>query len=106
MRGQPEIRLPIAWGLALALRFDECLQLLKEIEPDIAAGQSDEAKRMASECQAIRATAAALKDDSEGGLALAQGCLNEFTDQWTHGVASNVAHLGFMKAGELQKFYA
>jgi len=27
MRGQPEVRLAIAWGLALALRFDEALQL-------------------------------------------------------------------------------
>jgi LuxR family maltose regulon positive regulatory protein len=106
MRGQPEIRLPIAWGLALAMRFDECLQLLKEIEPDIAAGQSNDAKRMASECQAIRAAAVTLKDDSEGGLALAQGCFNEFTDQWTHRVASNAIHLGYMKAGELQRFYA
>jgi LuxR family maltose regulon positive regulatory protein len=39
-------------------------------------------------------------------LALAQGCLNEFTDQWTTGVASNVIHFGYMKAGELQKFYS
>jgi hypothetical protein len=48
MRGHPEVRLAIAWGLALAMRFDECLQLLQEIEPDIKAGQS--ARRMASEC--------------------------------------------------------
>jgi LuxR family maltose regulon positive regulatory protein len=37
MRGQPEVRLAIAWGLALALRFDEALQLATEIENDIAA---------------------------------------------------------------------
>jgi LuxR family transcriptional regulator, maltose regulon positive regulatory protein len=105
-RSQPEVRLAIAWGLALAMRCDECLQLLEEIEPDIDTGQSDDAKRMASECRGIRAVAGALKDDSEGGLALAQSSLNSFTDQWTTGVSSNVIRFGHMKAGELQKFYA
>ncbi len=40
MRGQPGVRLAIAWGLALALRFDEALQLATEIETDIAANSA------------------------------------------------------------------
>ena len=35
MRGQPEVRMAIAWGLALALRFEEALQLATEIQQDI-----------------------------------------------------------------------
>ena len=37
MRGQPEVRLAIAWGLALALRFEEALQLATEIQQDVDA---------------------------------------------------------------------
>ena len=37
MRGQPEVGLAIAWGMALAVRYDESLALLSEIERDISA---------------------------------------------------------------------
>src|SRR5713101_7948833 len=62
MRGQPEVQLAIAWGLALALRFDEALQLATEIENDIAATQLPESDLLCA-CQAIRSVAIAPKDD-------------------------------------------
>jgi LuxR family transcriptional regulator, maltose regulon positive regulatory protein len=35
MRGQPEVKLAIAWGLALAIRVNEAVQILDEIEHDL-----------------------------------------------------------------------
>jgi len=105
MRGQPEVRLAIAWGLSLALRFDEALQLATEIENDIAATHLPESDLLC-ECQTIRSVALVLKDDSEQALPLAQACLNGSSDPWTANVASNVVRLGHLKAGNLKQFHA
>jgi LuxR family transcriptional regulator, maltose regulon positive regulatory protein len=105
MRGQPEVRLAIAWGLALALRFDEALKLATDIEDDIVATRLPDSDLLC-ECQAIRAVAIALKDDSERALPLAQACLNRSSDPWTANVASNVVRFGHMKAGNLKQFHA
>jgi LuxR family maltose regulon positive regulatory protein len=105
MKGQPEVRLAIAWGLALALRFDESLQLATEIENDIAATHLPESDLLC-ECQAIRSVAIALKDDSERALPLAEDCVNRSRDLWTANVASNVVRFGHMQAGDLKQFYA
>jgi LuxR family transcriptional regulator, maltose regulon positive regulatory protein len=105
MRGQCEVRLAIAWGLALALRFDEALQLATEIEGDIAATRLPDSNLLC-ECQAIRSVAIALKDDSERALPLAQVCVNGSSDPWTANVASNVVRFGHMKAGDLKQFHA
>ncbi|UQR63168.1 LuxR C-terminal-related transcriptional regulator [Bradyrhizobium sp. C-145] len=104
MRGQCEVRLAIAWGLSLALRFDEALKLATDIEGDIAAMtlQDD----LLHECQAIRSVAIALKDDSERALPLAQDCVNRSSDPWTANVASNVVRFSHMKAGNLKQFHA
>jgi LuxR family transcriptional regulator, maltose regulon positive regulatory protein len=106
MRGQPEVRLAIAWGLALALRFDEALKLATDIEDDIAAATRLPDSDLLCECQAIRAVAIALKDDSERALPPAQACVNRSSDPWTANVASNVVRFGHMKAGNLKQFHA
>jgi LuxR family transcriptional regulator, maltose regulon positive regulatory protein len=105
MRGQCEVRLAIAWGLALALRFDEALKLATDIEGDIAAMQLPE-NELLYECQTIRAIAIALKDDSEQALPLAQDCVSHSSDPWTTNVASNAVRFGHMKAGNLRQFHA
>jgi ATP/maltotriose-dependent transcriptional regulator MalT len=105
MRGQSEVRLAIAWGLALALRFDEALKLATDIEGDIAATRLPNSDLLC-ECQAIRSVAIALRDDSERALPLAQDCLNRSSDPWTANVASNVVRFGHMKAGKLKQFHA
>jgi LuxR family maltose regulon positive regulatory protein len=105
MRGQSEVRLAIAWGLALALRFDEALKLATDIEGDIAAAPLPD-NDLLCECQVIRSVAIVLKDDSEGALPLAQACLNRSSDPWTANVASNVVRLGHLKAGNLKQFHA
>ncbi|MDB5609906.1 MAG: helix-turn-helix transcriptional regulator [Bradyrhizobium sp.] len=105
MRGQSEVRLAIAWGLALALRFDEALTLATDIEGDIAATRLPD-NNLLCECQAIRSVAIALKDDSERALPLAQDCVNRSSDPWTANVASNVVRFSHMKAGNLKQFHA
>jgi LuxR family maltose regulon positive regulatory protein len=105
MRGQCEVRLAIAWGLSLALRFDEALKLATDIEGDVAAMRLPDGNLL-HECQAIRSVAIALKDDSEAALPLAQDCLNRSSDPWTANVASNVVRFSHMKAGNLKQFHA
>jgi LuxR family maltose regulon positive regulatory protein len=106
MRSQPEIRLAIAWGMALAIRYDEALNLIDEIERDMGANHSPEGEASRCECETVRAVAIALKDDSEAALSIAKGCLGQSTDPWTANVASNVARLGYLKQGDLKNFYA
>jgi LuxR family maltose regulon positive regulatory protein len=102
MRGQPEARLAIAWGLALAMRFDESLDLLNEIERDVGAAQP----ALHCECQTIRSVVIGLKDDSETAMSLAQGYVAQSNDPWTANVASNVIRLGHLKAGNFAQFHA
>jgi LuxR family maltose regulon positive regulatory protein len=105
MRGQCEVRLAIAWGLALAMRSDEALKLATDIEGDIAAMQLPQ-KEFLWECETIRSVAIALKDDSEQTLPLARACMNGSSDPWTANVASNVVRFGHLKAGDLKQFHA
>ena len=61
MRSQPKVKLAIAWGMALAIRSDEALELVGELERNVDANHSDAFR---SECEAIRSVALALKDHS------------------------------------------
>jgi LuxR family transcriptional regulator, maltose regulon positive regulatory protein len=105
MRSQPEVKLAIAWGMSLAMRSDEAIELANEIERD-SGDHSPGGELVRCECEAIRSVAFALKDDTEAGLSVAQGCLNRSTDPWTANVASNVVRFGYLKRGDLKKFYA
>ena len=105
MRGQLKVRLAIAWGMALAMRFEEALKLVAEIEQDVTEEDLPEAEALRCECQTISATAIALKDDSQTALSLAEACLKQSVDPWTANVASNVARFGHWKAGNLKGFY-
>jgi LuxR family maltose regulon positive regulatory protein len=107
MRQQVQVRLAIAWGMALALRFDDALAMLDALERDAAASTGAETERMRWECQAIRAVVAALQDDSQRALAMAQACLDRpSADVWTTNVVSNVVRFGHWKAGNLEALYA
>jgi LuxR family maltose regulon positive regulatory protein len=107
MRGQVKVTLAIAWGMALAMRFDEALAMLDEIERDADTGSSETAENIRWECQAIRSVVIALQDDSERALVIAQRCLDRpSTDNWTTNVVSNVVRFGHWKAGNLKALYA
>ena len=106
VRGQPEVGLAVAWGLALAIRYDAALERLNEVERDIDAHLSQNGEAFRTECDAIRSVALALKDDSEPALTVAQNCLTRSADPWCANVASNVVRFGHLKRGDLKQFYA
>jgi len=106
MRGQPEVGLAIAWGMALAVRYDESLALLSELERDVSADHSQDQEAFRCEYDTIRSVALALKDDSEAALSIAQDCLGRSADPWTANVASNVVRFGRLKRGDLREFHA
>ena len=105
-RSPTELKLAIAWGMGLAIRLEETLELLRQIESDIGEESSPESAAIACECATIRSVVIALKDDSEDALSLAEDCLSRSNDPWTANVASNVVRYGYLKAGDLDKFYA
>jgi len=106
MRGQPAVKLAIAWGLALAVRADDAMQILDEIEHDLATRSPADRELLACECQAIRSVALSLKDEGRVALPLAQECLRKSNDPWTANVASNVVRYWFCQTGNLDEFYA
>jgi ATP/maltotriose-dependent transcriptional regulator MalT len=106
MKGQPAIKLAIAWGLALAVRANEALQIIDEIESDRATHSTIASDLLAYECQAIRSVALSLKDEGHDALPLAEQCLSKSSDPWTANVASNVVRYWRGRTGDLEKFYA
>jgi LuxR family maltose regulon positive regulatory protein len=101
-----ELKLAIAWGMALAIRLGETQQLLREVESSLGNQDSAESVALACECATIRSVATALADDSEGASSIAEDCLRRTNDPWTANVASNVVRFAHLKAGDLAKFYA
>jgi LuxR family maltose regulon positive regulatory protein len=107
MRGQLTVRLAIAWGMALAMRFDESLALLTDIERDSANGAAPPQDDIAGECRTIRSVDVALRDDTTAALALAEPCVrSDGANRWNINVASNVVRIGLWKRGDLKGFYA
>ncbi|MFM0205821.1 LuxR C-terminal-related transcriptional regulator [Paraburkholderia sediminicola] len=106
MRAQITVTLAIAWGTVLALRFDDAVTMLDSIEHDTARKDID-ADHVRSECVAIRSTLAALQDDPQRALALAQEYLDRPSrDSWTTNVVSNVIRFCHWKAGNLEALHA
>lgn len=108
MRGQIDVRLALARGMALAMRFEESCAMVEAIERDAAQGDATDRERYLWECRAIRALLTALRDDAQGALQLAEACLDQplSDDPWTLNVLSNVVRFGHWKAGNLERLYA
>jgi LuxR family transcriptional regulator, maltose regulon positive regulatory protein len=106
MRGQLKVRLAIAWGLALAMRFDEALRQVAEIERDPTTADFPDPEALECECLAIRAVALALKDDSAAALPVAEASLKRKPgDPSTFNGVSNAARFAHWKAGDLKSFH-
>jgi ATP/maltotriose-dependent transcriptional regulator MalT len=105
-RSATELKLAIAWGMALVIRLNETLELLRQIESDLGDQHSPENAAIACECATIRSVALVLGDDTQQALPVAEDSLGRSNDPWTTNVASNVVRLGCLKAGDLAKFYA
>jgi LuxR family maltose regulon positive regulatory protein len=106
MSGQPAVKLAIAWGLALAARVDEALQILDEIERDLATHEPADRDLLACECEAIRSVALSLKDEGQIALPLALNCMSKSNDPWTANVASNVVRYWRCRIGDIEGCYA
>jgi LuxR family maltose regulon positive regulatory protein len=106
LKRQPAVKLAIAWGLALAIRVDDAMQVLDEIEQDLDASDSGDRDLVACECQAVRSVALSLRDEGRVALPLAEQCMSKSTDAWTANVASNVVRFWRCKIGDLEQFYA
>ena len=109
MKRQLAIRLAIAWGLALAIRSREALQLLDDIERDLGDRTSVDRERVTNESGLIRAVALTLRDEGREALSTAEQCLrkaNEANDPWAANVAANIVRFWQLKAGDLDGFYA
>ena len=105
--GRIRSRLSIAWGLTLAMRFDEALRLIGEIEAELGSPDQATSDALFSECNVIKSVVFALHDNTEKALAIAEACLAQgLKDSWNANVASNVARLGYWKAGDVRSFYA
>jgi LuxR family maltose regulon positive regulatory protein len=105
-QSQTKVGTAIAWGLALAMRFDEALALVDKIEPELGSENTGEGNAAHWECQAIRSVILALRDDSQSALTIAEACVKNSTDPWTVNVASNVALFGYWKGGDFQSFFS
>ncbi len=106
IRRQIKARLAIAWGMSLAMRFDEALQFATQIEHDISEATPSAREAIGCECQTIRAVALALSDDVDAALELAEDTLRRRSSgRWTTNVAVNVALLGWWKRGEIERCY-
>ncbi|MFY9899613.1 MAG: LuxR C-terminal-related transcriptional regulator [Xanthobacteraceae bacterium] len=105
--GQTRSKLAIAWGLTLAMRFDEALRLIGQIEADLDRPDQVTSDTLSSECDVIKSVVFALQDNTEQALAIAEACLAQgLKDPWNANVASNVARFGYWKAGDVRSFYA
>jgi LuxR family maltose regulon positive regulatory protein len=107
MKRQIKARLAIAWGMALAVRFEEALRLATEIEQELGDADPKTIEALGCECETIRSVATALHDDTDAALKLAEASLvRRSSGPWTTNVAANVAMLGYWKAGDLARCYA
>ncbi|MFM0337300.1 LuxR C-terminal-related transcriptional regulator [Paraburkholderia fungorum] len=106
MRAQTTVTLAIAWGTVLALRFDAAVPMLDSIERG-AADKGIDADHVRWECVAIRSALAALQDDPQRALTLAQDYLSRPSrDSWATNAVSNVARFAHWKAGNLEALHA
>jgi LuxR family maltose regulon positive regulatory protein len=107
MKRQVKARLAIAWGMVLAMRFDEALRMTSEIEQDLGDADPQAIEALGCECLTIRAVALALGDDTDAALTLAEASLARHSSgPWTSYVAANVALFGYWKRNDLTRCYA
>jgi LuxR family maltose regulon positive regulatory protein len=106
MKGQPAVRLAIAWGHALAIRTNEAMQMVADLERDLGASTSVDREQLTNECRLIRSVALTLGDEGQQALPLAEQCLSKTSDPWLANVATNVVSFWRLKNGDLDGFYA
>ncbi|MDQ0390871.1 LuxR C-terminal-related transcriptional regulator [Labrys monachus] len=106
MRAHTRAKLSIAWGLAIAIRYDEALDLVEETEQEIRRDCVDGAEAFLTECEAIRAVVLTFRFDIETAKVTAEHTVSTATEPWTFNTASNMLRLCHWRNGDLAAFYA
>ena len=105
MKGQLEVKLALAWGMALVTRFKEAEELLAQVE----AGTCDNTgSDLWWRCRVARSVLCALLDDSSRGKDIALECLggNHKFDPFHFNALCNIARYDYLKSGDWSAFYA
>jgi LuxR family maltose regulon positive regulatory protein len=104
MSGQLEVKLALAWGMALVTRFKEADGLLLQVE---RAADASPRNDLWWRCRAARSIYYALLDDSARGRDLASECLDGHDfDPFNFNALCNVTRYDHMKAGDWNAFQA
>jgi LuxR family maltose regulon positive regulatory protein len=104
MRGQAQVKLALAWGMALVTRLAEADALLKQVEE---LARADEASELWWRCRVARAAWFALSDDSAQGHRIAvESQQYPSHNAFDRNSIWNIKRYGHLKAGERDAFYA
>lgn len=104
MRGQAEVKLALAWGMALVSRLAEGDSLLRQVE-DLAKAQ--ESADLLWRCRVCRAAWQALSDDSAAARSVSIECQQYASyDAFSQNSMWNALRFALWKAGEWNAFYS
>lgn len=106
MRDRFELKLALAWGLVLALRFTDAAQLIDELAQDAArATDARMAASLRTHVTVLRAGAAAGRDDTLEAQALLDRCDLDLVDDWTAEAAASLRRFVLWKAGRREEAF-
>jgi LuxR family maltose regulon positive regulatory protein len=104
MSGQLEVKLALAWGMALVTRFKEAEALLTHVEN---ATHGEVGSDLWWRCRVVRAVLCALGDDCARGRDIAAECLEGHKfDAFNFNALCNVMRYAYLKAGDWKSFYS
>ena len=104
MSGQLQVKLALAWGMALVNRFTEADAFLSYVEEAASAERGGE---LWWKCRAVRAVIFGLEGESAKARNIALDCLqNNSFDSFYFDALCHVTRYGHLKAGDWDAFYA
>jgi LuxR family maltose regulon positive regulatory protein len=104
MSGQVQVKLALAWGMALVNRFAEADAFLSYVEE---AANAEREGELWWKCRAVRAVISGLEGESAMARDVALECLEKSSfDSFYFDALQNVARYGHLKAGDWEAFYA
>jgi len=102
-QGQADVKLALAWGMALVVRFKEADALLAPVEAQASADRSSE---FWARCVFVRAALLALLDDSAGAQKHLENHLPPGSYELLSLNGRNVLRFAYWKAARWDEFYA
>jgi LuxR family maltose regulon positive regulatory protein len=104
MSGQLQVKLALAWGMALVNRFTEADTFLSNVEE---AASAERGSDLWWKCRAVRAVIFGLEGESAKARNIALDCLqNSSFDSFYFDALCHVIRYGHLKSGDWDAFYA